>query len=253
MANRPYNLAIETSGPAGSCSLGVGDRLIASVDLAGRPPAVTNHGRRQQDLMAAIDDLTRTHQVDRTQLGQIYLSIGPGSFTGLRVAVTTAKTMAIILGLQLVAVPTVAAVAENAPTSGEHEPHLAVCLSYKTDTVYAQLFDLVADRWQPNGTAAVQTVEDLLANAPRPLAIIAHPKVVFDPGTTDVRQLPADCLQPHSRAIWSLGRKLAMQNRFMDPYHLVPLYARPPEAQRLWECRQKKMHQNQLLTPEACS
>lgn len=198
--------------------------------------------------MASIEYLTRTHQVNRTQLGQIYLSIGPGSFTGLRVAVTTAKAMAIMLDLQLVAVPTVEVVAENAPTHDDPEPHLAVCLSYKTDTVYAQLFDLVADRWQPQGTPAVQSVEHLLATAPRPLAIISHPNVPFDPTATGVRLLPRHCLEPRSQAVWSLGRHLARQHRFVDPYHVVPLYARLPEAQRLWENRQKNASQNQPLT-----
>ena len=157
MRRRPYNLAIETSSLPGSCSLGYCDRLIASIHLADPPEETDRSDRRAcpQDLMVAIDHLTRTHQVDQTQLGQIYLSIGPGSFTGLRIAVTTAKAMATFLDVQLVAVPSVAIVAQNVPTCEEDAPHLAVCLSHKRDTAYVQLFRRLACQWQRRGPASV--------------------------------------------------------------------------------------------------
>ena len=81
-----YQLALETSCRPGSISLGCGDQLMASVDLPdpNRPPRQPGN---RLDLMASIDQLTQQHQVTQTQISDVYLSIGPGSFTGLRTAV----------------------------------------------------------------------------------------------------------------------------------------------------------------------
>jgi len=243
MAKRSYNLAIETSGPIGSCSLAYGDELVASLDLSKTNTTIQPSGQRsdrrnQLDLMVAIDRITQAHRVDRSELAEVYVSIGPGSFTGLRIAVATAQALAQVLGVKLVAVPTAEVIALNAPTQNNGYDHLAVCLNFKRTSVYAQLFDLHEDTWQLRGSAIMQSVDDLLADAPRPLAIIADSALGLDDRLGDrIHRLPKSLINARSQAVWQLGRYRSKQGEYTDPNQLQPIYARPPEAQLLWDQR----------------
>ncbi len=91
MGDGRYNLAIETSSRSASIALGCADRLIEAVDL---PP----QRRHNVGLMPAIDRLCGAHGVTPRDLAEVYVSLGPGSFTGLRVAVAAVKMLALAQG-----------------------------------------------------------------------------------------------------------------------------------------------------------
>ncbi|HEY3243629.1 MAG TPA: tRNA (adenosine(37)-N6)-threonylcarbamoyltransferase complex dimerization subunit type 1 TsaB, partial [Phycisphaerae bacterium] len=82
-----YALAIETSGRIGSLALAHGDRLI---DVRTFSTAL----RHAVELMPTLDALCRQHRVAPEQVGEVYVSGGPGSFTGLRIGITVARTLA---------------------------------------------------------------------------------------------------------------------------------------------------------------
>src|SRR3954451_21486055 len=97
-------LAIETSGRVGSIAVvggdGDGDRIITEETF--------QHGlANAAQIIPIIDRLTRAQGWRPEQIERLYLSVGPGSFTGLRIGVTLAKTMALATGVKIVAVPTV--------------------------------------------------------------------------------------------------------------------------------------------------
>ena len=241
-----YQLALETSCRPGSISLGCGDQLLASVDLPdpNRPPRQPGN---RLDLMASIDQLAQQHHVTPTQISDVYLSIGPGSFTGLRTAVTTAKALAYTLGARLVAVPTVQAIALNVPVpQADSFEYLAVCLNMKRDSMYVGLFERDPNpnnpRWALSQPPAVWTLDQLLDTAPRPIAIVGDP---LPPKLRDTPTPPADNITlletslaiPRSESIWQIGQTMARQKQYTDPFKLSPIYARPPEAEELWNKR----------------
>jgi len=229
MRHRKHNLAIETAGIGGSLALGLDDELLAETEL----PVP---GRNRVDLMPAIDALCHRQGVAAGDLGQLYLSIGPGSFTGLRIAVATAKMLADVLGLDTVAVPTLDVVAQNAPADAAD--NLAVCLNLKADTTYQGLHRRQADLWLIRGEPTLATLEQLLAKAPRPLAVLGDPLGdIPQPLPDDVTILPAELARPHARHVWRLGRERARRGESTDPGDLLPLYARAPEAEEQWNRR----------------
>jgi tRNA threonylcarbamoyladenosine biosynthesis protein TsaB len=267
VTDRPFNLAIETSGRAGSVTLGRGDELIATAALP--PPAPPP--RRSVDLMPTIDALCRAHGVGPAQVGEVYVSIGPGSFTGLRIAVATAKVLAPTLGVKLVSVPTLDVVAQNVPTDIDAD-HVAVCLNLKRNSVYAGVFGREPARdaavlgatgglpasargasstdhtggqaasgtpmWVLVSEPALMSMADLLQTAPRPLALVGDPLPPIPEGLAEgVLVLDRRLAAPRSEAVWRLGRAAARRGDFADPFALVPLYVRPPEAVELWNKR----------------
>jgi tRNA threonylcarbamoyl adenosine modification protein YeaZ len=205
MRDKRYSLAIETSGRSGSIALGCGDQMLACAQL----PAPKRH---RMELMPAIDELCRAHGATPGELGQVFVSIGPGSFTGLRIAVTTAKMLAMTLNTTVIAIPTTDIIAERVTDRGER---MAVCLSQKRGTVWAQVFTRRRDRWATCGQAQLTTIDRI------------------DPGVPLVTDL-----EPRADDLWRLGHCGAYDP--VEPNTLLPIYARPPEAQQQWQERYGK-------------
>jgi tRNA threonylcarbamoyl adenosine modification protein YeaZ len=86
--DNPLILAIETSGRLGSVALAEGDKLLAESRFSGPM-------RHSAEIFPAITDLLGKFNKKPDQIEQVYISAGPGSFTGLRIAVTLAKTLAL--------------------------------------------------------------------------------------------------------------------------------------------------------------
>ena len=222
-----FSLAIETSTRDGAVTLGRDDRILDGADLP-------QQRRHNLDLMAIMDQLLRRHGGTPRDLAHVFVSIGPGSFTGLRIAVATARMLARVLDVGLVAVPTIEVVVANVPTSAHR--HVAACLNRKDDCLYAAVYGADGSHWRPVVEAANMTWDELLARSPRPLALVgAAPPQADLPA--DVSRLPADLARPRSDTVWRLGRARASAGRFSDPGRLLPLYARRPEAESLWEKR----------------
>jgi tRNA threonylcarbamoyladenosine biosynthesis protein TsaB len=103
-------LAIETSGPQGSIALCQNRASLAEMELERAPR------RHAQTLVTQIRDLLGEHGLSVAALEGVAVSIGPGSFTGLRVGVVCAKVIAYATGCPLAAVDTLEAIAANSPT-----------------------------------------------------------------------------------------------------------------------------------------
>ncbi|MDP6108019.1 MAG: tRNA (adenosine(37)-N6)-threonylcarbamoyltransferase complex dimerization subunit type 1 TsaB, partial [Candidatus Brocadiia bacterium] len=99
-------LGIETSGERGSVALLREDELLAEHRFA-------QGYRHARNIMAGVADVVRSAGVDRGEIDAVGVTDGPGSFTGLRVGVTCAKTLAWLLGLPAVGVPTLDVLAQN--------------------------------------------------------------------------------------------------------------------------------------------
>ncbi len=234
-----YSLAIETSSHRGSIALGCADALIEVVDL----PEARRHN---VVLTPTIDRLFRRHDLEPAALEQVYLSIGPGSFTGLRVAVATAKAMALARGVRLVAVPTldVLAAAAPPPPADRPEERLAIGLNLKKDTLYTGIYTWDGQRWEPAAEPALRTLEQLRGVQAGPLAVLADPLPddadAMLAASPHLRRLEPALAIPHASSLWPLGHQRAREGGFTDPATLTPLYARPPEAVQRWQQRQQR-------------
>lgn len=97
---RPWLLVLDTATSSVVVAAGTLDgALIGSTSFA----AEHRHGER---LLPAVDELTREHGLARADLAAVIVGTGPGAFTGLRVGVATAKTIAHELGRPIVGVST---------------------------------------------------------------------------------------------------------------------------------------------------
>ena len=100
-------LAIETTGKYGSVSVINEEGRVWSAESREE----MNHLR---GIISLIDEALASAGISKSELTHIAASIGPGSFTGIRIGVTTARTMAQILGIPCIAVSSIRALAEGA-------------------------------------------------------------------------------------------------------------------------------------------
>lgn len=97
---RPWLLVLDTATSSVVVAAGTpGGELIGSASF----PAEHRHGER---LLAAVDQLARAEGLRRADLAGVIVGTGPGAFTGLRVGLATAKTIAHELGRPIVGIST---------------------------------------------------------------------------------------------------------------------------------------------------
>ncbi len=198
--------------------------------------------RHAVEMVPTLDDMLKSRSRRPDEIEQLYVSAGPGSFTGLRVAITFAKTLALSTGVRIVAVPTVDALATNAENLPEVQ-HLAVVLDAKRNQVYCGGFRRGANgRLEKVLDASLLDPSDLLSRLGRPLHVLgeglAYHKEAFT--AEDVHQLDEAHWPSQARNVAIVGMAMAAENQFVEPDALTPIYIRRPEAEEVWEKRHGK-------------
>ncbi len=216
-------LGIETSGLAGSIALWRGTGCLSEVRLEEAPR------RHAQTLVSQIGVLL--HESDHTvrDLHAVAVSIGPGSFTGLRVGVVCAKTLAYATGCQLAAVDTLRAIAANCPADVERVHVIADALR---GDAYVATYNLSADIWQAEHPPTIAAAEAWLAER-APGEVISGPGLASyaDLVPTGCRRLPAEAWTPRAAVVARLGLEQLERGEQADCATLVPFYLRRSAAE----------------------
>lgn len=211
-------LALETSGKQATAALLRNETLLAE-----SPPDAR---RSAQSLAPAIQTLLNENSVRAGDIDLVAVSIGPGSFTGLRVGVTTAKLFAWAVGAEVIGVNTLDAIAFQA-AAGDFPLHAAI------DAHRKQVFTAYYD--QPGfGAAQVRVVgvDDWLGE----LAAgdtVASPMAEKLKGRTppDVRLASPQVSTPMATSIGEVGRRLFERGLREELLSLAPQYYRQSAAE----------------------
>jgi tRNA threonylcarbamoyl adenosine modification protein YeaZ len=198
-------LAIETASEACSIALFEGERLIAHDHrVLGR-----GHAEALVPMIAALPDKGRA---DR-----ILVSLGPGSFTGVRIGLATARALGFAWGADVLGYPTLALIAAQA--LGQHPGNtLAVCVNGGHGEWFVQ--DYGADG-HPLGAAVSLTPEAAAARPPAPL--IAGNRAEELAARLGGAQLATAPALPDAGAVLLLDPALLTAA-------LAPIYGRGPDA-----------------------
>jgi tRNA threonylcarbamoyladenosine biosynthesis protein TsaB len=224
-------LAIETATMLGGIAL-LDDSagLIAEIRLNVK----STHSER---LMTGAEHILKQSGLTITDIDCFALSIGPGSFTGLRIGLSTVKGLSYATGKPVVSVPTLEALAYNFPYCT-----YPVCtmLDARKKEVYAALF-----RWKREGF--IRLLAEVPVTVPELMEHIRHftdKKVIFTGegallyrdriiefiGKKAIFASP-DMIVPSPAHIALLGMKKAHDKEFSELMSLVPLYIRRSEAE----------------------
>jgi tRNA threonylcarbamoyladenosine biosynthesis protein TsaB len=192
--------------------------------------------RHARDLVPAVADLLAARRWQPKDVQLVVVSRGPGSYTGLRVGIMSAKTFAYVTGCTLLAIDTFAAIASQAPGEANHVDVLADAQQNK---VYVQSFArLKTGVWAPASQLHIESVADWLAGRD-PNAWVTGPGLhVYGsrlPEGTAVVETSAWDPQAESLLKIALARYRAGERD--DSWTVEPLYLRPSSAEEKWRQR----------------
>lgn len=224
--SEPIIIAVETSGRYGSAALAQGSQFLKEVRFSSAM-------KHSAELLAVIEKMLNDFGKKPEQIEQVYISIGPGSFTGLRIAVAFAKTMFLANKCKIAAVDTLDVIASNI-TEPEKYKRIGTILDAKRGQFFAAAYEL------ENGNKYRKTLDDCLITAgdfleknvnSEPIWLLGEGLVYYrDNFKTDgVNFLDEQYWWPKASRVHQLGCEKAQDNLFEDAYSLQPFYLRQPQ------------------------
>lgn len=224
-------LALETSAERGSVALFDDERLLGEAWLDARE-------RHAASLLVCLDRLLSEQKRTLADVDQIALSIGPGSFTGLRIGLATALGLSYGTKRTLVPVPTLAALATRAQVALP----IATVLDAQRGEVYAGLYRADGTALTADSCGGIADFLDRLPEAGE-LAFIgcgvaAHREAILKRLGARAYILPSEAGRLGAADVGRLGAKLAAEGHATAPERVELRYLRRAEA----EARRLALH-----------
>lgn len=222
-----YVLGIDTSTMTGGAALVEDGNLLGEYVLSIR----TTHSER---LLPAVERLLEDAGVAVKDLEAVAVTVGPGSFTGIRIGVATAKGFAYALQKKLIGVSTLEAFA----CQFQAFPGIVVpMIDSRRSEVYAQAFHGGASLAGP-WAEPLQNVLDWCRSQAQPCLIVGDGSLTY---RDQIKQgLPKAVFPPpefallRPAAVAGLGWEKLQAGEWADPFTVNPVYLRKTEAELKW-------------------
>lgn len=231
-------LAIDTATLVSGVAIANEDKLMAELTLQTR----LTHS---EVLMPHIQQIMQMTKLEKNQLEAIAVSIGPGSFTGLRIGLATAKTMAYALNIPVIGVSTLAAQAYNCQTTAE--TLLLPLLDAQKGNVYTAQYRFIDNEFkeitEPSVRNFAELLEEIKDSGQEAMflgeAAVKNRQAILEAGGK-IRLANPHLIMPRAASVAMLGLKKLKIGEVSNVMDLEPFYIRRSEAEVLWEQRNGK-------------
>ncbi len=221
-------LAIDSSGLAVSASLADDEKIIAEYALNFK---ITH----SQTLMPAVDTIIKASNFDIKGLDYIACTSGPGSFTGLRIGAAAAKGLAHGLGIDIIGVPTLEALAYNI-----FETDKVICpvMDARRSQVYNAFYEFKNGRLCEVYPQEARSIDDVLLKASgfdRKVIFLGDAVPVYK---DKILSLPNSVLAPQhcniqrAACVAALAFVYAREGKTTAYSDFAPFYLRKSQAER---------------------
>ncbi|MFX4262104.1 tRNA (adenosine(37)-N6)-threonylcarbamoyltransferase complex dimerization subunit type 1 TsaB [Pelotomaculum propionicicum] len=226
-----YVLGIESATPVAAVAV-AGDGVILAERM------VLNQRTHSVNLLPMIKSVLEESGVGKKGLGGIAVSGGPGSFTGLRIGMSTAKSLAQVLGLKVVGISTLTSLAY--PLAGRG-CYVCPVLNARKNEVYTSVFDNKEVLNRLVGPMAVRPgrLVEILLDLGGPVIFagdgVSQYMDFFKAGLGNLAGFAPSMLNyPRGAAVAELGLAAFREGGGVAPADLCPEYIRPSEAEVVW-------------------
>ncbi len=226
----PLILSMDTATPCSCVALTLGNRkkgeVVGSVCLSGS----VSHSRR---LLSVVDQLLEESEKDWEAIAGICVSIGPGSFTGLRIGMATAKGLAVATGKPLFGVSTLDGLGAKCVTG----QLVCAVLDARKKEVYAAFYRCQNDGMSKRlGDITVLAPEKLAASINEPVLMIGDGVQtygdIFRTLLADrVHFAPSQLHQPTAASLGMIAAEMLERGEELDVAEAVPIYVRSSDAE----------------------
>ena len=222
-------LGIETATPSGGVAIvDENEGLLVSYQLS----SSQTHSER---LMLTVDEILKKAELKVADLDAIGVSIGPGSFTGIRIGMSVAKGLAYAGNKPLVPVPTLEAIAYRFFLPGKI---MCPLIDARRSEVYAAFFEVI-----DHENALRQVGKDIVDSPQHVLQQISQPAIFSGTGALRYKDIiraslgstaefaPPHRILPSPEEVAFLALQRFKENKVADPFTLEPRYIRPSDAE----------------------
>jgi len=196
-------------------------------------------------LLRAVEQVLSACRRNFSEVGLYAATAGPGSFTGIRVALTTVKAWNEVFGVPIAAVSRLEALARQASRVSAGPDLVVACVDAGRGQVYAGMFRREGESLTRIGDEAVFAAGELIEVAVAEAGELGISWVALDPAALtgaaewESRAQRSESVQQVSGilapAVAMLARVMATENRLTDALHLDANYIRRPDAEVKWK------------------
>jgi tRNA threonylcarbamoyladenosine biosynthesis protein TsaB len=234
-------IAIDTSGRVGSAAIGSRDQIFSCINFS-------DLMRHAAELFPALLKLTADCGKTINDITDIYVTSGPGSFTGLRIGITAAKMMALASGVKVASVSSLDCVAMNAfdyilKEGREDIQTVAAVIDAKRGQFFVSLYKKDEKFWRKSSEENLSTADEILAMIEKNGKTLFNGEALkfyrdkFENDNTefmDESQWGID-----AKNVYKASYRKALDGYYDDPRTLLPRYLRLSDAEENLIKRQK--------------
>jgi len=231
-------LAMDTATMVSSVAVADNKKLLAEL-------IVENKLTHSETLLPHVDQVLNMAGAAKDDLEAVAVSLGPGSFTGLRIGLAAAKAIAYGLNIPIIGIPTMEGLAWHFPVPGTR---VAGFIDAQKGNVYTAHY-----KWNGSSFDEVKSIEVVsLEDAVNICSVLDEPVMaVGDMVSKKLTRLdnlpenliipPKHTMMPRAANIAMAGLKKLAAGNVGSVMDMEPIYIRKSEAEVLWEKRQEKL------------
>lgn len=216
-------LAVDTSSAICSVAILEDDKLIDKNEL--------DDGKtHSENLMPLLDELLKRNSIDVKEIEMIACTVGPGSFTGIRIGVATIKPIAEVLNIKVASVMSLEALARNV----EGKDTIASLIDARNNQVYAGIFDKNYNKKEEYIADDINEVIKVLEKYENITFVgngaILHKELL----TNSLKNVEfVENNKQTAENVGKIGYKKYLENDLCTADTIMPVYLRKSQAERL--------------------
>lgn len=218
-------LAIDTSSPVASAAVACDGQILGE-------SIIRNGKTHSQIIVPLIDDMLKKADIPISDIDVFASTLGPGSFTGLRIGVATAKAFAQANNKKVIGISALKALSANVP----YNSGIALCpiIDARRENVYNAVYKdgetVKADRLVSLDTV----IEEMQGKKTVFLGdgVLKHREKINEKMGKNAIFLPDYATLQRASSVAHLAYLRALENDFDSIYSMQPIYVRPSQAER---------------------
>ena len=231
-------LGIDTSTMAANVAVLEDDKLICEY-------TINTKKTHSQKLMPMIENMLKLSDLDIKEIDAIAICVGPGSFTGLRIGMATAKAMAHVNNIPLIGVNSLEILGANM-----HLCNRNICsiLDAQRNQVYMNKYILKDDKITELEEISIKPIDELLeeiSSSNEDWVLVGEAVYKYKEKIEEISNItipsPANNITKASTLCFVARDKMLANDQVYNCYNINPMYIRKSQAEEQYEEKQKRL------------
>ena len=231
-------LGIDTSTMAANVAVLEDDKLICEY-------TINTKKTHSQKLMPMIENMLKLSDLDIKEIDAIAICVGPGSFTGLRIGMATAKAMAHVNNIPLIGVNSLEILGANMDLCNRN---ICSILDAQRNQVYMNKYILKDDKITELEEISIKPIDELLeeiSSSNEDWVLVGEAVYKYKEKIEEIsnitRPSPANNITKASTLCFVARDKMLANDQVYNCYNINPMYIRKSQAEEQYEEKQKRL------------